>query len=99
VALSFRPEDRDKVARGELTVTYRLWARAHVRAGRTYDTGFGTVTVDAVDVIPAAMIPRSDIPLTGFNTLDEIWRSAGDHKGVEVTGDTLLYRVQFRFIS
>jgi hypothetical protein len=95
--LMFREEDRGRVARGEITVTYRLWKRAHVRAGKSYETGFGTVDVDDVQVIPAALVPESDVPLTGCADVEAIWALAGEHTKTRVTPETLLTRVAFRF--
>jgi len=97
--LMFRPEDRHRVANGEITVTYRLWARSHVKAGNRYETGFGTVEVEDVLVIPAGMIPESDVPLTGCESVDAIRALAAEHKRATLAPDTLLHRVQFRFLN
>ena len=64
--LMFRAEDRERVARGEITVSFRLWKSAHVKAGKRYETGFGTVEVDDVQVLPAAMIDESDVAPVGL---------------------------------
>ncbi len=95
--LQFRPQDRPRVASGEITVTYRLWTRAHVKAGSSYHTGFGVADVEAVDLIAAGLVPATDIALTGCDSIEAIWASAGDHTKAHVTADTLLHRVQFRF--
>ena len=96
--LMFRAEDRERVARGEITVSFRLWKSAHVKAGKRYETGFGTVEVDDVQVLPAAMIRREDVGPSGCADIGAIWALAGEHTGVVVTPETLLYRVQFRFV-
>ena len=44
--LMFREQDRGRVADGEITVTYRLWKSAHVKAGKRYETGFCAVDVE-----------------------------------------------------
>ena len=97
--LMFREEDRGRVAAGEITVTYRLWKRAHVKAGKQYETGFGRVEVTAVDVMPAAMVSEDDVPPTGLASIGEIWALAGEHTKTRVDADTLLYRVEFRFLG
>lgn len=97
--LMFRQPDRERVARGEITVTYRLWKSAHVKAGKTYEAGFGKVAVDDVQLLPAALVPEGDVPATGCADVAAIWALAGDHTGATVTPDTLLYRVQFRFLG
>ena len=97
--LTFRREDRERVARGEITVTFRLWKSAKVKAGKTYRSGFGTIAVDAVDVIPAALVSKRDVRPSGCDSIEAIWDSAGEHTGTRVGPDTLLHRVQFRFLG
>jgi len=97
--LMFRKEDRGRVASGEITVSYRLWQRAQVKAGKRYETGFGAVEVDDVRVMPAGLVGTEDIELTGCADVAAIWASAGEHTGTQVTPETLLHRVQFRFLG
>jgi hypothetical protein len=94
-----RQPARGRVLAGESTVTYRLWARAQVKAGNVYDSpGVGRILVEELDAIPAAMVPPADVALAGCATMAEVWASAGDHKGVPVAPDTLLHRVGFRVL-
>jgi hypothetical protein len=95
----FREQDRERVARGEITVTYRLWKSAHVRAGKTYETGFGPVEVEDVRVIPAALVSQDDVPPSGCADIAAIWAPAGEHTKTAVTPETLLHRVQFRYLG
>ena len=97
--LMFRRQDRERVARGEITVTFRLWKSAHVKVGKTYESGFGRVEVDDVQVMPAAMISEDDIGPSGCAHVAAIVELAGEHKHSRVGPDTLLYRVQFRFLG
>ena len=97
--LMFRREDRERVARGEITVTFRLWKSAHVRAGKTYESGFGRVEVEDVQVMPAAMISDEDVGPSGCADVPAILELAGEHMKARVGPDTLLYRVQFRFLG
>jgi hypothetical protein len=95
----FRQQDRGRVADGEITVTYRLWKSAKVKAGKTYETGFGRVEVEDVDLIPAALVPSADVARSGLPDIASIWQLAGEHTKARVDPDTLLYRVQFRFVG
>jgi hypothetical protein len=97
--VSFRREDRERVANGEITVTFRLWRTPKVKAGKSYPTGFGTIDVEDVRVIPAALVSEADVRPSGLDSVEAIWRLAGEHTGSEVTPDTLLHRVQFRFLG
>jgi hypothetical protein len=97
--LMFRQQDRERVARGEITVTYRLWQRARVKSGKQYATGFGTVEVDDVRVMPAALVDDGDLAATGCESVRAIWESAGEHTKAVITPETLLHRVAFRFLT
>lgn len=95
----FREQDRGRVARGEITVSYRLWKRAKVKAGKRYQTGFGAVDVTDVQVLPAAMVPESDVALTGCADVAAILALAGEHTRTVVTPETLLTRVEFVWVG
>jgi hypothetical protein len=97
--LMFRREDRERVARGEITVTFRLWKSAHVKAGNIYQSGFGAIAVDDVRVIPAALISEEDVAPSGCDSVQAIRDLAGEHTNSPVQPDTLLHRVQFRFLG
>ena len=96
--VSFRKEDRDRVADGEITVTFRLWSRPKVKAGNVYQTGFGAIEVEDVRLMPAALVSEDDVAPSGCESIAAIWELAGEHTKTVVTPDTLLYRVQFRFL-
>jgi len=70
-----------------------------VRAGKTYQTGFGEVEIEDVFVIPAALVSEDDVDRSGCGSVEAIWALAGDHTKSCVGPDTLLCRVQFRFLS
>lgn len=97
--MMFRREDRERVANGEITVTFRLWKTPKVKAGKRYATGFGTIEVEDVTVIPAALVARRDVKPSGLSDIRAIWESAGEHTQTRVVADTLLHRVQFRFLG
>jgi hypothetical protein len=94
--VAFRREDRARVASGEITVTFRLWKTAKVRAGKRYRTGPGTIEIEDVQVMPAGLISKRDVPLTGCHDVEAIRELAGEPP---VGPETLLYRVQFRFLG
>ena len=97
--MMFRREDRERVASGEITVTFRLWKTPKVKAGKRYATGFGTVEVQDVTLIPAALVTRKDVKPSGLRNIHAIWESAGEHTKTRVVGETLLHRVRFRFLG
>ena len=95
----FHAKHRPRIAAGEVTVSFRLWKRPHVRADKTYATGFGDIAVDEVDLLPAALISDEDARLAGCRDAAEVWQLAGGHTKTDVQPDTMLYRVQFRFLG
>jgi hypothetical protein len=97
--LEFRAQDRERVARGEITVTFRLWKRAKVRAGGRYAMRAGIIEVEEVTLIPAALISPDDVGPSGCDDIAAIRALAGEHTKTPVGPDTLLYRVQFRYVS
>ena len=97
--VSFRQQDRPRVMEGEITVTFRLWKTAKVKAGGTYRTNKGMIEIESIDLMPAGAISRRDIKPSGCDSIEAIWALAGEHTNTRVTADTLLYRVQFRYLG
>src|SRR4029079_19539774 len=97
--VAFRLEDRDRVVRGEITVTFRLWRTSKVKAGKTYRTHVGLLEIEDVEVMPAALIRKRDVPLTGCPSIQAIRELAGEHTQTHVGPETLLHRVQFRCVG
>lgn len=79
---------------GEITVSFRLWRRAKVKAGGRYRVGHGQIEVEAVDVMPFATITAADVRRAG-ETDREALRKRAAHAG-PIADDTLLFRVEFR---
>jgi hypothetical protein len=98
-AVMFRREDRERVAKGEITLTFRLWKSRKVKAGKRYATGFGTVEIESVEVLPAAFVSADDVPRSGCADVRSILELAGEHTHAQVGPGTLLHRVQFRYVG
>jgi hypothetical protein len=96
--VAFNAADQARVAAGEITVTWRLWKYAHVKAGKTYATGFGgAVEVEDVRAVRVADVTDADAHEAGLPEAASLVELARSHTGREVTSDTLLYRVQFHY--
>jgi hypothetical protein len=96
--VSFTAEDHARVAAGQITVTWRLWKYAHVKAGKTYATGFGgAVEIEDVTAVPVAGVTDADAHAVGLPDAASLVDLAREHTGREVTDDTLLYRVRFHY--
>jgi hypothetical protein len=97
--LLFTAEDHERVARGEVTVTWRLWKYPHVRAGGTYTTGFGFVAIEDVRRIRVSDVTDADAHEVGLEGAAALVELARRHTGARVMPNTPLYRVQFRYLG
>ena len=94
----FTADAHGRVVSGEITVTWRLWQYAHVKAGSVYATGFGgALEIEDVRGVRAADITDADAHEAGHANAASLIEFARSHTGREVSDDTLLYRVQFHY--
>jgi hypothetical protein len=95
----FSGRDHERVVRGDLTVTWRLWKYAHVKAGRVYPTGFGGGhAIDDVRAVRVADVTDADAQEAGLADAAALVELARAHTGAPVSDDTILYRVQFHYV-
>jgi hypothetical protein len=95
--VQFSPELRDRVASGEITVSYRLWSRPQVKAGGVYRCGAAQFQVDEIELVPFSSVTDEDLALTGERDLESL-RQRAAHAG-PIDGDTLVYRVDFHVVE
>jgi hypothetical protein len=95
--MEFSRELRDDVLSGDITVSFRLWRRPKVRVGGRYPVGPGYIEVDAVELMPFSSITPADLRRSGERDMDSL-RQRAAHAG-PITGDTLLYRVEFHAVA
>ena len=55
-AVEFSKELHDDIAAGDITVTFRLWRRPHVKVGGRYRVGRVEIEVDSMELVPFAAI-------------------------------------------
>jgi hypothetical protein len=91
--MEFSAELREKVLAGNITVSFRLWRQARVKAGGRYRVGHGQIEVESVDIVPFAAITPADVRRSGEDDRESLRRRAA-HSG-PITDDTLLFRIQF----
>ncbi len=68
----FKRHALDGLADGTITVAFRRWARARVRAGGQLRTAVGVLAVDAVDEMDFADITEDDARRAGFASLADL---------------------------
>jgi hypothetical protein len=91
--MRFAAEDRDGVARGEITVAYRRWRTPRARAGVVHRTNAGRLHVDEVAVIAEADIDEADARRAG--------RPSAEAARAGLWGDPALplYRIAFHLMT
>lgn len=95
--MNFSRELRDDVLSGDITLSFRLWRRPKVRPGGRYPVGPGYIEVDSVELMPYSAITPADLRRTGEKDMESL-RQRAAHAG-PITGDTLLYRVEFHVVA
>ena len=86
--MEFNRELREDVLVGDIRLSVRLWKRPRVREGGRYRVGLGEIEVDAVELVPLALVSEEDIQRSG----ERCERAA--HAGA-IGEDTLVYRIEF----
>lgn len=76
----------EAIARGEVTLAFRRWARPTVRAGGTLRTAAGVLAIDSVD--PVEIIGEEDAARAGFTSVADALAASGNREGQ-------LYRIAF----
>lgn len=92
----FSRDLREAVARGEITVSIRLWSRPQVKVGGRYPTAGVLIEVDSIEVLPFAAVSDDDVRASGEADRESLRRRAA-HAG-PITDDTLVHRVEFHVV-
>lgn len=95
--MQFSRELWDGVASGDITVSIRLWQRPKVRAGNRYATGFATIEVDSIELIPFGDVTDLDVRRSGEPDRETL-RQRAAHAG-PIDDDTLVYRIEFHRVG
>lgn len=94
--MMFSRDLRDAVARGEVTVSIRLWNRPQVKVAGRYPTAGVTIEIDALEVLPFSAVTDDDVDASG-ETDREALRQRAAHSG-PIHDDTLIHRVEFHVV-
>ncbi len=90
----FRHEFHRGLADGSITLTYRLWARPHVRVGGRYRTPIGALEVDAVHRVRLRDISTADARRAGFSDRRTLVAYLQKASRAKLGADSELYRVE-----
>jgi hypothetical protein len=92
----FSRDLRDAVARGDVTVSIRLWSRAQVKVGGRYPVAGVIIEIDSLEVLPFSAVTEDDMVAAG--EIDrEALRDRAAHSG-PIYEDTLVHRVEFHVV-
>ena len=94
--MMFSRDLREAVARGEITVSIRLWSRPQVKVGGRYPTASVLIEVDSIEVMPFSAVTGDDVRASGEPDRESLRRRAA-HAG-PITDDTLVHRVEFHVV-
>lgn len=80
---------------GDVRLTFRRWAKPHVKPGGRYRCHpIGVLVVDAVSRVPAGEVGLADARLAGFASVAELLEYAASGPAGPLTGATVLWRVE-----
>ncbi|HET6667062.1 MAG TPA: ASCH domain-containing protein [Intrasporangium sp.] len=94
--MMFSRDLRDAVARGEVTVSIRLWSRPQVKVGGRYPTAGVVIEIDSLEVLPFSAVTDDDVRASG-ETDRESLRDRAAHSG-PINDRSLVYRVEFHVV-
>ncbi len=84
---------KERIRRGEQTLTFRRWRRPQAKPGGLYKLPpEGAIRVASVEVVEASDITDADARLAGHSDRAETLRALGD-------GDYPVYRVAFEYVA
>lgn len=92
----FSRDLRAALARGEITVSIRLWSRPRVKVGGRYATSGVVIEIDSVELLPFCAVTDDDVRASGESDRDAL-RDRAAHSG-PINDRTLVYRIEFHVV-
>jgi hypothetical protein len=89
--MQFLSELRDRIRRGEITCSVRLWQRAHVKVGGRYSLPPGRIVVTAVTEMAMEDITPALARRSGFAGVVDLLKTAKHGPGRRV------FLIEFRY--
>lgn len=84
------------MARGEVTVSIRLWNRPQVKVGGRYPTAGVVIEIDSLEVLPFSAVTDDDVRASGENDREAL-RDRAAHSG-PINDGTLVYRIELHVV-
>ncbi|HXW05664.1 MAG TPA: hypothetical protein VD833_10565 [Vicinamibacterales bacterium] len=83
---------REGIRRGRIRCSVRIWTRPHVKVGGRYAMDDGHIVVDSIEPMTAAEITYDLARESGFESVDDLLRTAEHGKGENV------YLIRFHYL-
>ncbi len=91
--MMFTKRLRERVRRGEITCSIRIWTRPHVRVGARYRMEEGEIEVDSIETIGFPEITPELARESGFLGVLDLLKVARHGRGQNI------YLVRFHFVQ
>lgn len=95
--MQFRVRDQQRIAAGELSLSFRRWRSPQARVGGRYRVGDGAVEVDDIRRIAPSQISSADAQAAGYATPAEALAAVERQQRRGADPDAPLYRVAFHY--
>lgn len=83
---------RERIRRGRIRCTVRIWTRPHVKAGGRYAMDEGHIVVDSIAPIEVSDITEDLARESGFDSVDDLLRLARHGRGHQA------YLIRFHYL-
>ena len=90
--MMFAKRLREKVQRGRIRCSIRIWTRPHVKVGGRYPMDDGSIVVDSIMPITIADITDELARESGFESVDDLLQTARHGRGDNV------YLIRFHYL-
>ena len=97
--MQFRHRDREAIASGELTTTFRRWRSPQARVGGRYRLGPIVIEVTAVDRIDPSEISVADARAAGHDSPAAVLEAIHRNQRKNADPNAPLYRVNFECLG
>jgi hypothetical protein len=91
--MMFAKHLREKIRRGRIRCSIRIWTRPHVKVGGRYRMDDGHVVVDSIDPISVTDVTYDLARESGFESVDDLLRTARHGSGDKV------YLIRFHYLA
>ena len=97
--MQFRQRDKEAIARGELTLTFRRWRRPQARVGGRYRVGGHVIEVTSVERVEPSAISVEEARAAGHASAEAALEAIRRNQRRSADPDAPLYRVAFRCLG